>query len=151
MTQFKLRSFILALSTRTGSSEIKTKIIRSAWLQWEADREMVWEGKRREWNIAGVKETTLWLRLETWCHPERMPVCWKGAAREGPGSNHFIGMSRMFGHSSVLHKHHWSLNPPLPPCQGWSTVLAQTKYMDVCVLDSLPIYVHQQTSIYQWD
>lgn len=143
--------FILALSTLTGSSEMENKIIRSERLHWEADREMVREGERREWSIAGVKETALWLRPETWCHPERMPECWKRAEREGPASDHFTGMSRMFGHSSVLHKHHWSLNPPLPPCQGRATVLAQTKYMDVCVLDSLPIYVYQQTSIYQWD
>lgn len=51
-------------------------------------------------------------------------------------------MSRMFGQSSVLHKHHWSLNPSLPPCQGQPTVLAQTKYMDVCVLDSQPMYIN---------
>lgn len=42
---------------------------------------MVREGERRKRNIAGVKETALWLRPETWCHPERMPVCWKRAER----------------------------------------------------------------------
>lgn len=50
----------------------------------------------------------------------------------------------MFGHSSVHHKHRWSLNPPLPLCQGRLTVLAQTKYMDVCVLDLyLSVYINR--------
>lgn len=51
----------------------------------------------------------------------------------------------------TLHKHHWSLNPPLPPCQTGPAVLAKTKYMDVCVPVSLPISAHQQTSIYRWE
>lgn len=122
-------------------------VIQSVWLHWDADREMVREGKGKE-RLAWAKETALSLRPETWCHPECMPGCWKRAEREGPASDHFTGMSRMFGHSSVLNKHHWSLNPVLQPCQGWPTILAQTKYMDVCVSDSL--YVHRQT-IYQWD
>lgn len=51
----------------------------------------------------------------------------------------------------TLHKHHWSLNPPLPPCQTGPAVLAKTKYMDVCVPVSLSISAHQQTSVYQWE
>lgn len=60
----------------------------------------------------------------------------------------------MFGHSSVLHKHHWSLNPALPPCQGQLAVLVQTKYMDVCVCAGRAAYlctVHQHTFIYPRD
>ena len=127
-----------------------------------AHGEMVRGGERREWSIAGVEQTALWLRPEAWCHPETHARVLKKRSegererereseREGPTSDHFTGVSRMFGHSSILHKHHWTLNPSLPPCQGQPKALAQTKYMDVCVPVSLPIYVHQQSSIYQRD
>ena len=120
--------------TLGGTLEIESGVIQPG--SAEGQTEMVRGGEEKQRNRAGVQQTGLWLRLETWCHPERVPVRWKaGGAREGPASDHFTGASRMFGHSAVLHKHHWSRNPPLPPCQAWSTVLAQTKYMDVCVLD----------------
>lgn len=72
----------------------------------------------------------------------------RGREREGLASDHFTGASRMFGHNPVLHKHHWSLNPPLPPRQDQLTVLVQTKYMDVYVLVFLSVCALQQTSIY---
>lgn len=89
-------------------------------------------------------ETTLWLWLEGPCHPECMPACWKLAEEEGQACDHFTEMSRMFGHSSVLNKHPWSLHPSLPPClQCW---LRQNIYECLCV--GLPICTPTD-SVYQ--
>lgn len=106
----------------------KSHSLQSAQTQTATRSKKVNERKERQ---AWATETALWLWLEGPCHPECMPVCWKLAEEEGQACDHFTEMSRMFGHSSVLNKHHWSLHPSLPPClQCW---LRQNIYECLCV------------------
>ena len=116
---------------------------------WGAHREMVRGGERREWSIAGVKQTALWLRPEAWCHPETharvLKKCREGEReREGPASDHFTGISRMFGHSSVLHKHRWT---EILRCHHVKVDLKrwprQNIWTSVCRSPSLSMYINR--------
>ena len=122
---------------------------------WGAHREMVRGGERREWSIAGVKQTALWLRPEAWCHPETharvLKKCREGERERGTSFRPLHRNKQDVWTQFCASQTPLDWNPLLPPCQGRPKALAQTKYMDVCVPVSLPIYVHQQTSIYQWD
>lgn len=71
---------------------------------------------------------------------------WQGAktghVRVEPASNHFIGTNRMFGHSAVLHKHHWSLNPPTATMSRLKHSIRPEKiYRCLCV--GLPMYINR--------
>lgn len=78
--------FILALSPLTGSSErekhyaVCTTPLRDSERQTERWSERV---KGESERLARAKETALWLRPETRCHPECVPGGWKGGRERG--------------------------------------------------------------------